>query len=164
VDTGDKVPIKFTQPSLPYNTGDVAWLAPALANFYIEQCVAERARPPYELVPFLAPARVPVEFILPVLPYLPNDVVWFAQAVAEGFIRRGVARSAKPPYERAPAKVAAPKMEPVKFVRPNRPYGAGEVAWFAEVEAASLVRQKFAERVRDLPPYVPFHKKGAIAS
>ena len=34
----------------------------------------------------------------------------------------------------------------VRFLKPSLPYNAGEVAWFGEEQAASLIKQGFAER------------------
>jgi hypothetical protein len=43
----------------------------------------------------------------------------------------------------------------IKFLKASLPYMAGEEAWFDEVNAANYIRQGFAERVKDAPPYVP---------
>lgn len=38
----DMVPVKFTKPTLPYNTGETAWFSPEQAAAYIKQGFAER--------------------------------------------------------------------------------------------------------------------------
>jgi len=42
----------------------------------------------------------------------------------------------------------------VRITRAFLPYVAGEVAWFDELRAASLIKQGFAEPAPDVGPYL----------
>jgi hypothetical protein len=50
----------------------------------------------------------------------------------------------------------------VRFIKHSMPYSAGEIAWFNEVQAASYIKQKFAERVEPQPEYVPAARRDVL--
>lgn len=53
-------------------------------------------------------------------------------------------------------------MVKIKFLKSTLPYAAGEDAWFNEIQAASYIKQGYAERVRNAPPYVPVLARAAM--
>ena len=50
----------------------------------------------------------------------------------------------------------------VRFIKHNLPYLKGETAWFNEIEAASLIKQGFAERDRSAGDYVPVRSRAEV--